>query len=218
MTPDEAVEAVEPIADAILPPNATPIERAILSAEIARIALVDPAVVVSIWNAWRCPAILLPWLAQATSVDIWNPAWSEIEKRREVAASPAIHRIKGVRAAIELSLARMGLDFELIEWWQTSPPARRGTFKAFIEIGDAETLPARSEARTRLLATKPKSRVFALKVGVTEAGPIGIAAATLTRSIVVSDNYVFIGDMEEVGPLGIAAAIVTRSIITSEAA
>lgn len=218
MTPAEAVAAAEPVAVAILPPLASPIERAILTAEIARIATVDPTVVASIWNAWQCPTVLLPWLAQAVSVDVWDPAWSEIEKRREIAASPAIHRIKGVRDAVELSVTRMGLSFDLTEWWETSPPAKRGTFKAFVDASDLETLPVRVEARTRVMATKPKSRVFTLKVGVTEAGPVGIAAATLTRSLVVSENYIFDGDLEEVGSLGIAAASVTRSIITSEAA
>lgn len=218
MTPAEAVLAAEPTAIAILPPRASPIERALLTAEIARLALIDPAVVVSIWNAWKCPTALLPWLAQATSVDVWDPAWSEIVKRREIAASPGIHRIKGVRAAIELSLSRMGLAFEMTEWWETSPQARRGTFKVFIDAGADETLTSRASARARILSTKPKSRVFELKLGITEKGPLGIAAATQTRSIVVSENYVLDGVLEEVGPLGVAVALVTRSIITSEAA
>jgi len=112
----------------------------------------------------------------------------------------------------------MGLAFDLTEWWETSPPARRGTFKAFVDAADLETLPIRSEAKSRIIATKPKSRVFELKVGVTEAGPLGVAVATITRSLIVSDNYILDGDLEEAGPLGVAAASITRSIITSEAA
>jgi phage tail P2-like protein len=75
MTPAEAVAAVAPIADAILPRTAAPIERAVLMAELARIATVDPAVIVTIWNPATCPAVLLPWLAQGVSVDVWSDAW-----------------------------------------------------------------------------------------------------------------------------------------------
>jgi phage tail P2-like protein len=200
-----------------LPSNATRLQRVMSDVDAGRADAVEIAIV-DLWNPWRCPTELLPFLAWAVSVDVWNPAWSEIEKRREIAASPGIHRRKGTRAATERSLARLGLAFDLTEWWQPYPTARRGTFKVFIEAGDIPTPVTRSEALLRIRTTKPKSRVVDLKVGVSETGPLGIAAATITRSLIVSENYILDGVLEEIGPLGFSAASLTRSIITSEAA
>jgi len=64
----------------------------------------------------RCPAPLLPWLAWALSVDVWDAAWPEVTKRRAIAESLAIHRIKGSRASVERAVAAMDLGaVEIVE-------------------------------------------------------------------------------------------------------
>lgn len=217
MTPADRIKIVAPIAAAILPPESTPLERALLSVELASLAEVDPALIATIWNPWTCPAILLPWLAWALSVDIWSDDWSEIEKRREIALSPMLHRLKGSVWAVKTAAERLGLPIELTEWWETVPSGRRGTFSVFLDVsGVNETTAIRAEASARIRTSKPKSRVVALQLGISETGPLGISAATLTTTTIIADPFVLGGPIDEPGPLGIAAATRTISTIIAE--
>ena len=92
----------------LLPPSASPQERAIASAT-ARVGAV-PVPVRDLWNPQTCPANLLPWLAWALSVDAWNSAWSEQQKRDTIAASVAVHRIKGTVGALQKALGALQYD------------------------------------------------------------------------------------------------------------
>ena len=56
----------------LLPPNATPLERAIALA-LARITAI-PTPAGDTWNPATCPAPLLPHFAWGMSVDTWDPA------------------------------------------------------------------------------------------------------------------------------------------------
>lgn len=216
MTPEERIKSVAPIAAAILP-DSTPLERALLSVELAALADVDPGLIATIWDPWKCPVILLPWLAWAASVDIWSDDWSEIEKRREIALSPNLHRLKGTVWAVKAAVERLGLAFDLTEWWERVPAGRHGTFSVFVDVtGVTDTAPLRAEASARIRTSKPKSRVGELRLGVSEAGPIGIAAATLTTTTIAAEPFVLDGNLEEPGPLGIAAATWTTSTIIAE--
>ena len=216
LTAAQRIDAVAPLAEQMLPPSARPVEKALLAAELAALADVDPTVIATIYDPWRCPTSLLPWLAWSVSVDVWNTDWSEIEKRREIAASPEIHRRKGTRGAIERTLDRLGLSYDITEWFDVSPPARRGTFKVFVDAETRNTSAVRDEATSRVSASKPMTRIFDLKIGVQETGPLGVAAATLTKSLIVADPFIIDGPAEETGPIGIAAATLTRSLIIAD--
>jgi phage tail P2-like protein len=116
----------------LLPPNATPLERA-LAASTARLAdvpialdpLIDPA---------TCPAELLPWLAWGESVDIWETSWTEARKREAIAESILLHRRKGTRWAVETILARIDALAQVVEWHQAQPPLARHTFEIRIPL------------------------------------------------------------------------------------
>lgn len=90
----------------LLPPNATPQERAIEAAIARMTALQVP--LRDVWNPARCPAPLLPWLAWAFGVDEWEPSWSDAEKRAAIRDSVAIHRKKGTVWAIKRILRNAG--------------------------------------------------------------------------------------------------------------
>lgn len=98
----------------LLPPNATPMERAVETA-LAGIGDIDtPARLM--WDPDRCPATHLPWLAWALSVDDWDPDWSEDRKRAVIRTSIPLHRIKGTRASVAMALEAMGYgDARVIE-------------------------------------------------------------------------------------------------------
>lgn len=98
----------------LLPPNSTPLERALANVA-ARISNI-PVPITSIWNADTCPLNLLPWLASALSVDDWDDTWPEAMKRATIAASLEIHRTKGTVQAVMTALAAAGHpDAQLIE-------------------------------------------------------------------------------------------------------
>ena len=192
MTPAQAVAAVAPIADAILPPTASVIERAVLAAELARIALVDPTVIVTIWNPATCPAVLLPWLAQGVSVDVWSDAWPEATKRAVIAASPIVHRLKGTLGAVRRALAAFDVESRIVEWWQDG--SRRGTFKVELIYRNGSPVfdpIVQGFAIQAVGAAKPKSRVFTARAIMQARGAVNIGAFARTAIVATAHPFMF---------------------------
>jgi phage tail P2-like protein len=91
-----------------------------------------------IWNPDLCPTDLLPWLAWAFSVDVWDSQWLESKKRRIIKESYWLHRKKGTRFAITELLSALEInDFEIIEWWQQTPKGHPHTF--YLRINSSST-------------------------------------------------------------------------------
>lgn len=192
MTPEQAIEAVADLAVSILPRNATPIERALLAAELARVATVDPTVIVRIWNPATCPPELLAFLAQAVSVDVWSDSWSEAQKRAVIAASPSVHRLKGTLGAVKRALSAFDIEANVIEWWVDD--SRRGTFR--IEIiyqngGPVYDPVANGFAIQSVTAAKPKSRVFSARAILRARGGVFVGAFAQLQFVAVAHPYIF---------------------------
>lgn len=94
-------------APTLLPPNATPLERALAKASAMPHS---PEEIRQLWNHRTCPLHLLPWLAWAWSVDEWDPAWTEGQQRAMVGASIRLHKKKGSVWAVREALLRSGLE------------------------------------------------------------------------------------------------------------
>jgi phage tail P2-like protein len=92
--------------DSLLPVNATQAERN-LALAASRVSAV-PVPMRSLYNPATCPAVALPWLAWAWSVSEWDSNWPEATKRAVIAASVAVHKIKGTPASIKAALAAAG--------------------------------------------------------------------------------------------------------------
>lgn len=196
MTPAERVAAVAPIAEFILPSNATPYERAMLEADLAALTAIDPAVIATIWDPMRCPTILLPWLAWALSVDVWDNTWTEERKRKVVAASPLVHRLKGTRGAVRRALDAFDLESRIVEWWEETPAARRGTFRVetIYRDGAPEFDPTtQSQAIEAVAAAKPKSRVFTTRAVIQARGPAYVGAYSHAHIGAIAHPFVFEG-------------------------
>ncbi|MCG7349290.1 phage tail protein I [Sphingomonas sp. ACRSK] len=116
----------------LLPPNATPLERA-LEQGVAQLGEV-PYPLELLWDPQACPAELLPWLAWGLSVDSWDAEWTEQDRRDAVSNSISLHRIKGTPASIKSVLARFDQLLELIEWHQATPRADPHTFEVRLPI------------------------------------------------------------------------------------
>lgn len=124
------------MSEKLLPPNATPLERAIVELIDRRFSADAFSVPIEpLWDIENCPEALLPWLAWAVSADAWHDGpdgWS-LETRREVLRTNSkIHKRKGTVASVKESLATQGVIVDLTEWWQATPPDAPHTF--FLEL------------------------------------------------------------------------------------
>jgi len=97
----------------LLPSNATVTEKA-LDAVSARIDDI-PVPIAIIGDAELTPANILPFLAWAKSVDVWDPTWSEATRRQVIVAAPAVHRVKGTPGSIEDAFNAAGYGVTVIE-------------------------------------------------------------------------------------------------------
>lgn len=85
--------------DHILAPNATEYERT-LASQVDR--LLDLNIPIRLlWNPWECPEHLLPYLAWALSVDLWDSSWPITKRRSVVANAIKHHRMKGTLQGIQ---------------------------------------------------------------------------------------------------------------------
>jgi phage tail P2-like protein len=169
--------------NSLLPPNATRLERAV-EAATARIGDV-PVPIDQLWDPATLAADLLPWLGWALSVDNWDPDWTDAEKRRAIAESIALHRIKGTRASVETVLSRFDDLVELVEWHQAIPRAVPHTFEIRLPIAREGIVPggrrataAFAEAIVRDVArVKPTREHFILAQTLALTSAVGIQGA-----------------------------------------
>lgn len=98
----------------LLPPNASQLERD-LDASIGQ-ALDIPVRLADVWDPFNCPLGILPWLAWAFSVDLWDENWSVEARRNTTAASLAFHKRKGSPGSMRDALRAAGYgEVEIIE-------------------------------------------------------------------------------------------------------
>lgn len=214
------VSALAPYSEeTLLPGCATALDE-----EIARawsdLDELDPIVIETLWDAWRCPARLLPWLAWALSLDLWEPGWSEIDKRSAIARSPYLHRIKGTRLAVELALDLLRTPYAVTEWWETLPRARRGTVAVFVEAGPSEPpgqpLPLgalRARAARLVRVSKPKSRAVSIAIGHLASAPLGVAGGSVVRRTITLQPFVATQNPVE-SALAVRAGAMTSRAVT----
>lgn len=162
----------------LLPPNATHAERALSRAIVARPLPVD---ITALWDADRCPAALLPWLAWALSVDEWKAYWPESIKRARVRAAIAIQRRKGTAGSVRDVVAAFGGSVLIREWWQLQPKGPPHTFEAVMTIanqgGTSATAMFVDDVIGEITRTKPVRSHFTFTQGMQADAAIGALAA-----------------------------------------
>nr|WP_227417171.1 phage tail protein I [Stenotrophomonas indicatrix] len=162
----------------LLPPNATRAERALSRAIVARPLPVD---ITALWDADRCPAALLPWLAWALSVDEWKAYWPEPIKRARVRAAIAIQRRKGTAGSVRDVVAAFGGSVLIREWWQLQPKGPPHTFEAVMTIanqgGTSATAMFVDDVIGEITRTKPVRSHFTFTQGMQADAAIGALAA-----------------------------------------
>ncbi|KAA0014432.1 phage tail protein I [Billgrantia pellis] len=181
----------------LLPPNATPLERAAAEAlaEIQRV----PVMLRQLWNPYTCPSKLLPYLAWAFSVDRWDPAWSTAAKRDVIATSFYVHRKKGTISALRRVVEPLGYLLEVTEWWETNPMGTPGTFALKIGVLDTGITDEMYTELERLIDdAKPLTRHIT-----------GLDLAGESKGIVYLAATVYDGDVTAVLPFVAAETEVT---------
>jgi phage tail P2-like protein len=154
----------------LLPPNATPQEVALVETT-ERIDAI-PVRSRQMWNPQTCPANLLPWLAWACSVDEWNAEWSEQQKRDTIAASFAIHSTKGTLAAVKSSLAALGYNSNITEWFQQPTILPPYTFTVDIDAGTSPISSDIFSESTRLIEQTKNTRSHLARLRVASSAPV----------------------------------------------
>jgi phage tail P2-like protein len=203
------------MADHLLPPNATKFEIA-LSETLERITDI-PVPVDTLWDPERCPASHLPWLAWALSVDVWDPAWPEAVKRRMLAASPEIHRLKGTRGAVERALAALGAVTEITEWFETTPKGTPGTFDVIayanehITSGSVLLTAELQEQMLRaVMRSKPVCRSFSFKLGAGFKAEAGFGNAARAFGKIDPTGEAMVPGLGSQATLGAAARAISH--------
>jgi phage tail P2-like protein len=154
----------------LLPPNATKQEVA-QAGTTERITAI-PVRTRETWNPQTCPADLLPWLAWALSVDEWNADWSEQQKRDTIAASFVIHSTKGTLSAVKASLAALGYDSSVIEWFQQPADLAPYTFTVDINAGFSPITADIFGESTRLIEESKNTRSHLARLRVATNAPV----------------------------------------------
>jgi phage tail P2-like protein len=119
------------VSDPLLPSNQTPLEAALA---IAMTLQVDPSVLATLNDPWHCPAEVLPWLAWALNVDIWDAGWPEQMQRTVIAGTRELKRHKGTSWAVKQALNLMGYTVDFRAWWQQTPPGMPYTGTLGIDV------------------------------------------------------------------------------------
>lgn len=166
--------------DHLLPPNATPGERA-LSETVARVSDV-PSPLRDLWNPNTCPAELLPWLAWAFSLDSWKSYWPEKVKRERIRQAVEIQRHKGSVKSVRDVVQSFGANLSLREWWQTSPPGAPHSFQVALNLNQSGDVSQRfqDDIVAEVWRTKPARSYFTLIAGINAEGGMGLLGAART--------------------------------------
>lgn len=196
--------------DSLLPPNATPLERAIEQTQARGTDI--PIQLGSIWNSDICPEALLPWLAWSLCITDdygWSLCVTAQQKRDLIKRATILHHKKGTPWALCEALRAVGFaDAQLIE--RLPITTRDGTvprdakltrssagnwamFKMKLDLG--EMRPYSSAEHARIVRTvnawkRAVTHLYAVEIAVTIADTLNASDhSALTVSPDLSDCH-----------------------------
>lgn len=162
----------------LLPPNATPLERAAIRAALAQFSALPVNVCRALWNPGTCPLELLPWLAWTFGLETWSDTWSEAIKRARVRNAIEIARKRGTVGSVRRALESYGGTFVLTEWWQTTPRGIPHTFHLLMVLSGQDGQAATAEFLESVLhdidRTKPLRSHYTVTQGLATTGSIRV--------------------------------------------
>lgn len=171
----------------LLPPNSSQFERALDALEADTLAAL-PVPVGDVWSPERCPAELLPWLGWGLSIDIWDSAWSEAEKRSAIANAICEQRRKGTRSSVRDALDRIDPLIQITEWFED--PTNLDPFTFRLDLPDRNTSDVVYDSETIAELIADISAVKPLRAHVTAAYRINALAQLGIVSAVIFGAFV----------------------------
>lgn len=179
--------------NSLLPRSSTQLERD-LEILIARSSDL-PLAIKTLWDPWACPTELLPWLAWANSVDDWQESWSDTVKRRVIADAFDVHRYKGTPYSVQKALDSLGVQTDILEWWEAGGSGQRGTMTVSALLnenitGSGEGLINAQMLRliTRAIDNAKRGSIhYELELGIYFNENLGVSAAA-SRAVGISCN------------------------------
>ena len=168
----------------LLPPNATPQERAL---EASSLRISDIAVPLrDLYNPDTCRVELLPWLAWHLSIDTWKTSWPEEIRRARIKNAMAIHRKKGTAQSVKQVVAAFGGAILVREWWQKLPMGEPHTFDLTMTLSGSGGYTATAEFVDDVIAevngAKPLRSHFTFTQGV--GTHTALAVVTVVRPVI----------------------------------
>ncbi len=171
----------------ILPPNAQQVELDLEQLSGRMLGFGDP--IAALWDASACPEHLLPYLAWAFSIEVWDSAWSEAFKRQVLVDAVQVHRAKGTVGSVRRALVSIGLQSEISEWFEYGGDPH--TFRIDVVSENLFAIGMAIDARTLARVTsilvnlKPLRSHFELRIG--ERFDTAVYAGAGARGRAVSD-------------------------------
>lgn len=164
--------------DNLLPPKATPLERAVHDVT-ARLGEVQTPIR-DIWNPDKCPVEFLPWLAWALSLSAWKSYWPEAIKRQRIKDAIDIQIRKGTAKSVRDVVSSFGSSLALREWFQTQPMGSPHSFDLVLNIGAnvPNTAKYQQDIIDEVSRVKPARSYFTLTAGLSATGGLGLYGAT----------------------------------------
>ncbi|WP_186078676.1 phage tail protein I [Burkholderia gladioli] len=170
------------MADDLLPPNATPLMRALAGAGAPSGDV--PVPIANLMDPDTIPIDLLPWLAWHLGVVTWKNEWPEQVRRARVKAAISIARKAGTAAAVKEVVASFGANIVIREWFEQDPPGPPYTFDITMTVAAREGQPPTAEYISDILAevdrAKPVRAAYTFKQGFSAAATQGVLAVSQT--------------------------------------
>ena len=169
----------------LLPPNATPLEKALIAAALKQSAKLPRNVARRLWNPDSCPVELLPWLAWTFGLETWSNDWSEGVKRARIREAIPIARQRGTLGSIKRVLKSYGGSFVLTEWWQKTPQGIPHTFELLMTLSGQDGAQATAGFIESVIddiqRTKPLRSHFTVTQGLSSKG--GLRVTCVARAV-----------------------------------
>lgn len=200
--------------DSLLPPNATPAERAGEDAMAHAERAVDADAPAALWDPGRCPPALLPALAEALDLPGHWPE-DDAGRRRAIRGAVPVHRVRGTLAALKWSLRDAGVAADVEE--------RPGGAAFTVGIGVLNSAALEpdlaTEAGVRALAerTGRASVTYQVSIAASASAVVPLAAAAggaALASPLLEAEPLTAWDAAPI-PLGLAAGAAGRGLTTA---
>ncbi|NML31782.1 phage tail protein I [Paraburkholderia sp. G-4-1-8] len=177
----------------VLPPNATPLMRAIAAVN-ARLGEL-PVPLDSLKDPDAIPLNLLPWLAWELGVLTWSNDWPERIRRARVKAAIPIAMRAGTVGAVRRAVQSFGGNIALREWFQMDPPGKPHTFELTLTVAAQDGNPPTAAYIEDILREVDRAKAlrshYTFTQGISASATVGMVAgaqAVLYRRIAITDD------------------------------